>query len=136
MIKLMRTFVAGLLGFPKPWRIWLVALLLVNMALPLVFFGTIEGKVVLGCMLVGASIQMLILSQLGFVRLLGIGHILWIPMVLWLWERLPLHEPGTPLYYWILATIAVDSISLVLDAIDVGRWLGGDRAASLTVADM
>ena len=136
MITLIRTFVAGLLGFPKPWRIWLAALLLVNMILPLVFFRTIEGEVVLGCMLVGATIQMVILSRLGFVRLLGIGHVLWIPMVLWLWERLPLHEPATPLYYWIAATIAIDAISLVLDAIDVGRWLGGDRAASLMVGDV
>ena len=136
MIRLIRTFVAGLLAFPKPWRIWLAALLLVNMVLPVVFFATIEGKVVLGCMLAGASAQMVLLSRLGFVRLLGIGHVIWIPMVLWLWERLPLHEVGKPLYYWIAATIAIDSISLVLDAIDVGRWLGGDRATSLMVGDV
>jgi len=31
--------------------------------------------------------QMLIFHRLGFIRLLGIGHIYWIPMLAWLWPH-------------------------------------------------
>ncbi len=70
----------------------------------------------------------------GFVRLLGIGHIFWVPMVPWLWTRLDQVEPESLIGYWIIAVVALNSISLIIDAIDVVRYVAGDREPYVTVA--
>lgn len=36
---------------------------------------------------------------------------------------------------WILAVIVLDGLSLVIDAIDVGRYVAGERTAAVTLED-
>jgi len=84
--------------------------------------------VVLVAILVGAVGQLLIVSRLGFVRLLGIGHIVvWVPMLLWLVPRLANLDMGTSFGRWLFAVVALDLVSLAIDFVDVGRYLAGDR---------
>lgn len=71
--------------------------------------------------------MMVIYSKLGFVRLLGIGHIFWVPMIIWFAMDIPVYSDGPAFFYWVLAIIAFNCISLVLDAIDVSRFLLGER---------
>ncbi len=82
---------------------------------------------VLGAFVFGALFQTAIFSAKGFVRLLGIGHIAWVPMVAWLWTRLDLAPAGSFFRYWLLATLVVVSLSLLIDAVDVARYLRGER---------
>ncbi|MEE9134228.1 MAG: hypothetical protein V3U13_11775, partial [Gemmatimonadota bacterium] len=97
------------------------------MIVPLFFLGTSEGKVILGAAVLGAALQTAIFSARGFVRLLGIGHIAWVPMVAWLWTRLD-HAPAGGLFrYWLLATIVLIGVSLLIDTTDVIRYLRGER---------
>ncbi len=63
----------------------------------------------------------------GVCRLLGIGHIPWVPLLLWLGSRLYAIDLESPFGFWILSVIVVDGISLVIDFIDVGRYVAGDR---------
>ena len=73
-------------------RLWLIALVIVNMA-SLVFIDTIEARVVLGAFVISVIMMTETYRRLGFVRLLGTGHILWVPMVPWLWMRLDQTPP-------------------------------------------
>ena len=83
------------LGFTKamltvlsiPWLIWVGTLLLVNMVVPLFFLEHREAQAVLAATMLAAIIQMVIFNAKGFVRLLGIGHFLWLPVVVWLASR-------------------------------------------------
>ncbi len=75
----------------------------------------------------GALLQIAIFSAKGFVRLLGIGHVVWVPMVAWLWTRLEGVPAGSLFRYWLLATIVLVSLSVLIDAIDVIRYLRGER---------
>jgi hypothetical protein len=112
---------------PVP-RIWLAALGAVNMT-SLYFIGTTEARVVLGAFVISLVIMTYIYQRQGFVRLLGAGHILWIPMVLWLWTRLIQAPPlDSALEYWLLIVIVMNTISLVIDAVDVIRYTRGERA--------
>ena len=120
-------FPRTMLTFPKPWVGWVMVLMIANMVIPLFYLGTPEGKVVLGAFVFGALFQTAIFSAKGFVRLLGIGHIAWVPMVAWLWTRLDLAPAGGLFRYWLLATIIVVSLSLLIDAVDVIRYLRGER---------
>ncbi len=126
-MKALIDFLGTIQTFPKPWVAWIYLLILANMIFPLVFVGTTEGKVVLGAFLFSIGFQTAIFSAKGFVRLLGIGHIAWVPMVYWLWTRLALAPPGSLFRYWLLATIVLVSLSLLIDATDVIRYLRGER---------
>ena len=82
----------------------------------------------LAAMLVGAVVQLLIVSRLGFVRLLGAGHIVaWVPMLLWLVPRLPNLGVATPFGRWLFAVVILDLAALAIDFVDVARYLAGDR---------
>ncbi len=120
-------FPRTMMTFPKPWVGWVMLLMITNMVIPLFYLGTPEGKVVLGAFVFAALFQTAIFSAKGFVRLLGIGHIAWVPMVAWLWTRLDLAPAGSFFRYWLLATLAVVSLSLLIDAVDVVRYLRGER---------
>jgi roadblock/LC7 domain-containing protein len=128
-------FTKALMSMPMPWQLWIGLLVAVNVAGPIYFFEALEAKVVLAAFLASAASMMAIFAAKGFVRLLGIGHIFWIPMVPWLWTRLDQVEPGDLIGYWMIAVVAVNGISLIIDTIDVGRYVTGDRKPYVTVAD-
>ncbi len=128
-------FTKGLMSMPMPWPVWLGLLVTVNVAGPIYFFEALEAKVVLAAFLASAALMAAIFATKGFVRLLGIGHILWIPMVPWLWTRLDQVETGSLIGYWMIAVVAVNGISLIIDAVDVVRYVAGDREPYQTVAD-
>ncbi len=131
-MKAMIGFVRAVLRLPKPWLAWVMLLVTVNMIVPLFYLGTLEGKVVLATMLFGATAQMVIFSAKGFVRLLGVGHILWIPMAYWLWTRLDAAPAGSLFRYWLLGTTVLVSLSLLIDVADVIRYLRGEREPQIT----
>ncbi len=126
-MKAMFDFLRTMMTLRKPWVGWIMLLMMVNMVIPLFYLGTVEGKVVLGAFVFGALLQGGIFSAKGFVRLLGIGHIAWVPMVYWLWTRLDFAPARGFFGYWLLATIVLVSLALLIDAVDVTRYLRGER---------
>jgi len=133
MIKVLVGFNKGVLAMAKPWQAWMVLLVLMNLVLPLFFLGKPEATVVLVGILVSMFIMMTLFARLGFVRLLGLGHIPWLLTVPWLWLRLGQTMESGPFYYWLLAVVVLDSISLVIDAVDVARYWMGERTPTITV---
>ncbi len=113
-----------------PWRAWVGALLAANLAAPLFFLETIEARLVLAALFIGAAIQMIIFKRKGWVRLLGLGHVLWLAMVPWLVMRLDWTALDTPFSQWMLAVIALNAASLVIDIVDVFRYFVGARTSA------
>ena len=126
-MRAMFNFLLAMLRMRKPAVAWIMLLMLVNMVIPLFYLGTPEGRTVLGAFVFGALLQGWSFSAKGFVRLLGIGHIVWVPMVVWLWARLEVAPASGFFRYWLLATIALVSLSLLIDAVDITRYLRGER---------
>ena len=81
----------------------------------------------LGTGLLAATIMTVLHAKLGYVRLLGIGHFVWIPMLIWLVFRLDRILEGTLFYGWLLTLIAMDTVSILIDIVDLVRYLRGDR---------
>ena len=77
---------------------------------------------------------MAIFASKGFVRLLGVGHVYWVPLVVWLGLRVGELTPGEPFTLWVMAVIALNSSSLLIDARDVARYVAGERTPHLTAA--
>lgn len=88
---------------------------------------------VLAAMMLGGMIMAVVYAKLGFVRLLGVGHFHWTPMLVWLYGRLDGARADPAFYYWVLALLAVNSASLIIDIVDVGRYLAGEREPTLRV---
>jgi len=132
-MKVMIDFFRTLLLMPGYWVVWVGLLMTANMAAPLFFIDTLEAQVVLGAMMAGAAIQMLIFKLKGFVRLLGIGHILWIPMVIWLAAGFDSERLTSPFGLWIAAVIILNCVSLLIDGVDVIRYIKGERTPALTL---
>lgn len=107
-------------------RVWALIVVVVN-ALAIVFAHTLYAQVVLVSVGVGVLTMACIHAKLGFVRLLGIGHALWIPMLPWLASELPNVDPKSALYLWLLCLIGINSICLIVDSVDLARYLAGER---------
>jgi len=127
MMQGMLRFTRGLFLQPLPVRLWVYVLVLMNLAGALVFIGHYEARVVLGVFLVGGLLMGAITSVAGFTRLLGLGHFLWFPLLAWLATRLGEIPADEPYGMWIRALMLINGTSLVIDVVDVVRYLAGDR---------
>ena len=122
----------ALFSLPEPIRIWLGLLMFLNMAVPLIYISTPEGIAVFVAAMVGAVIIPEIHQRMGFVRLLGIGHLTWLPLVIWFEFRLDLADPGSLFWYWMWSIIILNSISMVIDVIDIMKYIQGERVPYVT----
>ena len=124
----------GIMSMPTPWRLWLLVLVSFNALAPMFFLPRVEALATLGALVVSISLMTLLTHWTGFSRLLGLGHFVWIPLLIFLWARLEA-APATDLFgLWIRGVIALDAISLVIDASDVIRWLTGERDETIDTA--
>ncbi len=119
----------GLGRMPVSWKPWLLSLLAANMIVPLFYLHvSLEAWVIFGVALLNGATFVVLTALTGFSRLLGLGHIFWIPLVVWLWGRLEAF-PGSSLFAcWLWAVVILDTGSVVLDAANVVRFIRGDRA--------
>ena len=120
-------FNRGMLKMPFPWQLWVMLLVAAIMFALMFFLHHHDAQVVLGFFLASMALMTLLTSRFGFTRIVGLGHILWAPMLAFLATRLGDISIGSALGIWIGALIVLNGISLVIDAIDVVRYLAGNR---------
>ena len=81
-------FNKGILRMSLPVKLWLLLLVAANGVAPLFFLNRVEAQAVLAAMMIGAMLMSVLTARFGFSRILGLGHILWIPLLGWLALRL------------------------------------------------
>ena len=126
----MRAFIKfskGMMRMSTPVRLWLTLLVIANLIFPLFFLDRVEARVVLVALLASMTIMTALTALTGFTRILGLGHILWIPLLIWLWLRLDQIPTDGVFGIWIRVLMVLNAISLVVDTVDVVRYLAGDR---------
>ena len=125
------TFNKGMLKSPIQVRLWLMLLVVFNLVVPLFFLDRLEAQVVLAALLVSMLLMTVLTGLTGFTRLLGLGHVLWVPMLWFLWGRLGQIPADDAFGLWIRVLIILNAISLVIDAVDVIRYIAGDRKTTV-----
>ena len=126
----MNTFIKfnkGLLKMPFGVRLWLMLLIAINIVVPLFYFDRLEAQVILGALFASMMLMLIITARTGFTRLLGLGHILWLPLLFFLWSQLDQIPADDFFGSWVRALMVVNAVSLVIDSIDVSRYIAGDR---------
>ncbi len=120
-------FNKGVLRMSWPVKIWLLVLVAANAVVPLFFLQRIEAQAVFAAMMIGATLMSVLTARFGFTRILGLGHILWIPLVGWLAFRLGQNPADDAFGMWIRGVMLLNTVSLVIDGVDVFRYAAGDR---------
>ena len=126
-------FPRGVLKLALPVKIWLGVLLFANAVMPLFFLGNREAQVTLLIFVLSAGFMMTLTHAVGFNRLLGVGRVLWIPLLLYLWSRMGGHPAVEPYGAWIRIVMVLNAASLVMDAWDVVRYVRGERGEIVEV---
>ena len=112
--------------FQQPlWVIvWVNILMAVNLA-GIFFWQEPLAQVVFYTFMVTAVWMMVLYYTFGFERILGLGHVLWLALVPYLLFALP--DLQGPIYYYVLTTIVINSVSLVFDINDVRLYLSENK---------
>lgn len=129
-LKSFVALLAHLWGMPLIWRLWVGLLGGANMA-AFFYLPRLEAWVVLLVLACGMFLQTLIFQKWGFVRLLGLAHGPWLVMLPWLYTRLSPHEHS--FNQWIRALVLINSLSLIIDVVDVVRFGLGDRKPTVVL---
>ena|SRR5258708_6321604 len=124
--------VVHILAQPAPIRDWVLWLMLINTA-SLLFVRGFPGRAVLLIWIGNALTMSAMFAVVGYVRLLGLSHVLWwTPMFVLLWRRraeLSRTVLGDAQFVWLLLLCVSDGVSLAIDYVDVIRYIAGDRLA-------
>ncbi len=124
-------FNKGVMRAPIYVRLWLMLLVFSNLIVPLFYLHRVEAQVVLGAFLASVILMTALTGLSGFTRLIGLGHIFWLPLLYFLWTRLDQIPSDEVFGGWIRVLIGLNAISLVIDGVDVLRYIAGDRAETV-----
>ena len=74
---------------PPVWiPIWLLFLMIANVS-SLMFWSEPIAKVIFFTFMLSALLMMALYSKYGFEKILGMGHILWIPLLVYVLKKIP-----------------------------------------------
>jgi hypothetical protein len=99
--------------------VWVLFLMIVHVA-SVVFWDEPLAKVIFVTFMLSAMLMMGLYSRFGFEKILGMGHILWIPLLVYVLMEIPTSR-GTFKSYLIILSISM-VISLLFDTVDVWKY--------------
>ncbi len=113
---------------------WVMVLVVVNLAAVLFLLARRDRKlhvrmeavaIVVSFVAAGAAMSWLY-EQVGYVRLLGLPHLLfWLPVYVWLVVRFRRNAFTPPFKHYLRVYFLIAGISLLVDYVDVLRYLLG-----------
>jgi ABC-type branched-subunit amino acid transport system permease subunit len=110
-----------------PRKAWTLLLAAANLVAPFFFFGHLEAEIVLAVFFVNIIALASLTALCGYTRLVSLGHALWIPLVYFFWTQLADIPPNTFFGIWIRVVMVLNTLTLLMDAVDVYLYVRGDR---------
>ena len=108
----------------QSWIMWMV---IVNMGAILFAIWKVEARWIVGAMIANALFMGWLFDQVGYVRLLGLSHVIfWTPLLIYLARRLKQHDAKSLFGAYLWVVVLTDGASLIIDYIDVARYVMGD----------
>lgn len=99
--------------------VWVLILIIINVA-SVAFWNEPLAKVIFVTFMLSVMLMMGLYSRFGFEKILGMGHILWIPLLVYVLMEIPTARDIFKSYLIILS-ISI-AISLVFDIVDVWKY--------------
>ncbi len=108
-------------------QLWVGWLVVANLAALIFVVKSVEARWVVGLFILNALFMQWLYSQVGYVRLLGLSHVIfWTPLLIYLWKRRKFTYLSTWTGKYLYLVFITDGISLLVDYVDVARYLLGD----------
>jgi hypothetical protein len=128
-MSLISSFGEHVLAQPLWLKVWIGWMIVVNTASFAVLSRT-AGRATALAWLGNLATMTVLFAMLGYVRLLGLSHVLWwTPLLVFLWRQRPWPATGT-FGLWIRILFVTNLVSLVVDYLDVARYLLEGRGAT------
>lgn len=121
-------FFSELLRQPTWIPMWVALLMVINLA-SIAFWSEPLARWILGVFMASAMLMMGLYARFGFEKILGLGHVLWLPLLAVVLLAIPSAEGGFRTF--LLVWASVTTVSLVMDAADVWQYFAGVRRAKL-----
>lgn len=99
--------------------LWVFFLMLVNMA-TVAFWSEPLAKVIFITFMVSAALMMGLYARFGFSKILGLGHVLWIPLLVCVIIQIPRADVGFRNYLVVFSVFV--AVSLAFDVTDVWQY--------------
>lgn len=135
MLKETKLFVRGVNAMALPWRVWLMGLVAANLVAPLFFLARPEALATIAALVASMVLMLWLIRVQGYTRLLGLGHVFWIPLVYYLVSQFDSVPPADAFGLWLRAVAILNIVSLIVDSVDVARYLAGERASLIPVSN-
>jgi hypothetical protein len=119
-------FFVELMQQPVWIPVWVFYLMLINMV-SVIYWPEPLAKLIFITFMISAMLMMGLYSRFGFEKVLGLGHIFWVPLLAYVLIVLPTVEPSFKRYL-VVFSISV-AISLVFDFVDVWKYLVNRRSS-------
>jgi hypothetical protein len=118
-------FFTELMQQPVWISIWVFSLMAINVS-SVAFWHEPLAKIIFVTFMLSAALMMGLYSKFGFSKILGIGHIPWIPLLGYITVMIPATQDGFKSYLTVLL-ISI-SISLAFDVVDVWRHFTNQKS--------
>jgi hypothetical protein len=128
-MKSMIDFMRGLRKFPLSVQAWLMVLGLSNMMVPLFFLGRFEAQVMLGTTILSFGLGVVLFKIQGMTKLLGLMHAPWIAPAYLIIRNFSSIDTVDFYTVWMGAALVLTCISLLIDAVDVMKYIAGERGS-------
>jgi len=134
-MELESVLLRGMWAVPVGWKFWLAWMVLLNLVVSSFYFRRHhEARLILFAFFTAAVIMVVIAESIGYVRLLGIGHVvLWTPLMVYLFRRVAKGGDDRLYARYLVAVLVTDSLSLVIDYVDVVRYIIGEQLPHVIV---
>jgi signal transduction histidine kinase len=99
--------------------IWMFYLMVINMV-SVGFWDEPLAKLIFITFMISAMLMMGLYSRFGFEKILGLGHIVWVPLLVYVLMQLPAVDASFKSYLVVLSVSI--AISLAFDIIDVWKY--------------
>jgi hypothetical protein len=107
--------------------VWVLFLMIVHVA-SVAFWDEPLAKVIFVTFMLSAMLMMGLYSRFGFEKILGMGHILWIPLLVYVLMEIPAARNTFKIYLIILSISIV--VSLVFDTVDAWKYFTSRKSTS------
>ena len=124
-------FFTELMQQPIWISLWVVFLMIINVA-SILFWNEPLAKIIFVTFMLSAIFMMGLYSRFGFEKILGMGHVLWIPLLVYVLMEVQAANDAFKIYLIILSVTFV--VSLVFDIVDVWKYFTCRKKNLLTAS--
>ena len=113
-------FFNDLLKRPAYEVVWVFYMMVINL-FAIHFWEELLAKTIVIVFMASSTLMMGLYSRYGFSKILGLGHFLWIPLVIYI--AISISDAGGLYLAYLIVLLITLSVSLVIDIHDVWSYL-------------